>query len=64
MKNKIKQILKDRNMSILQLSHLANLNYPSTHRAVNNPDLSYTSISTMTKIANALNVKVEDLYEK
>ena len=63
MKNKIKEILEEKNIKIIDLARMTGLHYGFVHGVVNKQDLQYTQLKTLRKIAEALDVKVSDLYE-
>ena len=63
MENKIKDILKEKNIKIIELARITGLHYGQVHDIVNKQDLQYTQLKTLRKIAEALDVKVSDLYE-
>lgn len=64
MKNNIKELLKAKDMSILKLSEITGLTYSNTHALVNRKDLGTTSLDTLSKVADALNVNVSNLYKE
>ena len=63
MKNKIKDLLEEKNIKIIELSRMTGLHYGFVHDVVNRKDLQYTQLKTLRKIAEALDVNVSDLYE-
>lgn len=59
MELRIKEILKERNMKIAELAEAVGISQGAMSLAINgNPTLS-----TLTRIAEALNVQVVDLFE-
>ena len=63
MANNIKHILKEKGMSIYKLSQEIGLTYPNAHALVNRKSLDTTSLDTIIKVAEALDVEIEQLYK-
>ena len=63
MKNNIKQLLKEKAISINKLAEELGMSYSPTHALVNRKDLSHTPILTLVKVAEILDVDVPELYE-
>jgi len=63
MENRILDILHDKNMTIAELSRRTGLHYTHLFSVVHKKDLGTVEIKTLKKIADALNVSVEDLYK-
>lgn len=64
MENRIKDILKDKKISVLKLSNILNMNYASVHNIVNREDLGATQAKTLAIVAKALDVKITDLWKE
>lgn len=62
MKNKIKYLLKEKGISIRQLSMDLNMDYPTAHALVNRKDLKATQLGTLYDVAKYLNVEITALY--
>lgn len=62
-KNNIKKLLKEKNISILQLSKDIGLSYSNAHALVNREDLGTTSLNTLVEVSKSLKVNIDDLYE-
>lgn len=60
--NNIPNILDEKRISIRELSLGINMDYAGTHRLVNRTSLNTTTLKTLLKIANYLNVEINDLY--
>lgn len=63
MENRIKEILKEKNMSILKLSKIMDMNYATMHSIVNRPDLGTTQAKTLLTVAKTLEVNITDLWK-
>lgn len=63
LKNKIEQILVERNISINSLNTVAKKQYSSTHILVKRETLNDVKLETLYLIAELLNVTIPDLYE-
>jgi len=62
MENRIKDILDEKNLSILKLSKIMDINYATMHSIVNRKDLGTTQAKTLVAVAKTLNVDIEDLW--
>lgn len=62
-KNKTKELLKAKGLSIKSLGEYAGWDYSLAHRIVNREDVASTTLETLIKIADFLKVEVTDLYE-
>ena len=62
MKNNIKNLLKEKEVSILKLSEEIGLTYASTHALVNREDLGTTQFENLKNIAMFLEVDIDSLY--
>lgn len=63
MKNKIKELIQEKNINILELSKMLGISYKSTYNVVNRDNLSMTRLKVLDAIASILDVKVDDLYD-
>lgn len=63
MKNKIKDILHKKNISIRKLSMIWNKPYAYTYNLVNKDDISTITLGTLQELAHILNTDIKDLYE-
>lgn len=63
MENRINEILEEKKISILKLSEMVNKNYTSIHQLVTRDDLGDTKAKTLKMVADALEVKVTDLWK-
>ena len=61
--NNIKEILKDKGLSVLKLSEKTGLTYSNTHSLVNRPNLESTPLGTLMKVSEVLDVDIEELYK-
>lgn len=61
--NNIGNILDEKRISIRELSIGINMDYAGTHRLVNRTNLNTTTLGTLIKIAEYLNVEIQDLYK-
>lgn len=61
--NNILTILDEKGISIRELSLGIKMDYAGTHRLVNRASLNTTKLETLVKIANYLNVEIQDLYK-
>ncbi len=61
--NNIKELLETKSVSIYQMAKDLNLSYPSAHSLVNRKDLFETKFGNLLKIADYLDVSIEDLYK-
>lgn len=64
MRNKIKQILKEKDISIYRLNEIMGGTYATTYYLVNRETLNTTSIETLKNVAEALHTDIDDLYEE
>lgn len=64
LKNNIKKILAEKDISINKLSEMIGLTYSNTHSLVNRDSLASTSTQTSAKVAKALNVSIEELFKE
>ena len=62
-KNNIKTILDKREISMLQMSKDLDWTYDFAWKVASREDLGTTQLSTLTQIANYLDVTVNDLFE-
>ena len=62
-KNNIKTILGEREISIHKMAIDLEMGYRGAHDVVNRDDLSATQLGTLVKVANYLNLTVNDLFE-
>lgn len=62
-KNKIEEILTQKEISIRQLSKGTGLSYSHAYSIVSKDDLWNTNLATLEKIAQFLQVSITDLYE-
>ncbi|NFK78952.1 helix-turn-helix transcriptional regulator [Clostridium botulinum] len=60
--NKLKKILKHKNISTYKLAKLANIGQATAHELVN--DNREPRISTAKKIANVLDCSIEEIFFK
>ena len=63
-KNNIKTILEEREISMLQMSKDLDWTYDFAWKVASREDLGTTQLSTLTQIANYLDVTVDDLFEE
>lgn len=61
--NNILTILDEKGISIRELSIGIKMDYAGTHRLVNRASLNTTKLGTLVKIAEYLNVDIQDLYK-
>lgn len=60
---RIKEILKEKNISVQKLADMLNIGVKTISRQINcNPNLP--NVETLQKIADALNVHITELFEK
>lgn len=64
MENRIKEILDEKKISILKLTEMVDKNYASIHKLVSRDDLGETKAKTLKMVADALGVKVTDLWKE
>ena len=62
--NNIKSILEEREISMLQMSKDLDWTYDFAWKIASREDLGTTQLSTLTQIANYLDVTVDDLFEE
>lgn len=62
-RNKIKEILEDKNISILELSKKIDSAYRNLYELVNGDYLDSKTFGKIADIADYLDVEIEDLYE-
>ena len=60
---KLKQLLKDKNISMGKLARMSDVSFSTISRICNDPTYSPT-LNTLERIAKALQVSVSDLYEE
>lgn len=63
-KNNIKTILEEREISMLQMSKYLDWSYDFAWKVTSREDLGTTQLSTLTQIANYLDLRVDDLFEE
>lgn len=61
--NNILTILDEKGISIREMAMAINMDYAGMHRLVNRESLDTTKLGTLVKIANYLNVGIQDLYK-
>lgn len=64
LKNNIKKILDDKQVSIRHLSKVIDMDYSNTYNLVHRKDLDNTRVITLVKIAKVLDTNVENLWIK
>lgn len=64
LKNNIKKILDDKQVSIRHLSKVIDMDYSNTYNLVHRKDLDNTRVITLVKIAKILDTNVESLWIK
>lgn len=62
-KLRVKQVLREKGISIGKLSRLSDVSFSTCRRLANDPDYK-PSLDTLEKIANALGVPINDLYKE
>lgn len=62
MRNNIQKVLNEKNMTIAELGRRTGLHYGHLYGVVTKEDLSEVQIKTLKKIAEALEVNVDDLF--
>lgn len=62
-KNKIKQLLEAKDISVHALSILLKRDYSNTHNLVNDEYLDFKRFANIADVARILNVKIDDLFE-
>jgi DNA-binding Xre family transcriptional regulator len=62
-KLKVKQVARERGMSMGKLGREADIDYNTVKRLFDDPGYNPT-IDTLAKVARALHVKVDDLFEE
>lgn len=62
MKNKIKYLLEEKELSVRQLGIHLNMDYAAAHALVNRKDLKATQLGTLYDVAKYLNVEITALY--
>lgn len=62
LKNNIKKLLADKEVSIRQLSKAIDMDYSNTYNLVHRKDLDNTRVITLVKIASFLDTNVEELW--
>ena len=60
--NNIKRILKEKNISIKKMARDVGLDYSLAHDLVNRENLSYTRVGTLKKVADYLDVSIDELF--
>ncbi len=63
MKNNIKAILKQKEISIRRLSIGLGKPYSYTHNLVTRDDISSVTVGTLKELSELLGVNIEDLYK-
>ena len=63
MRNNIQKILNEKNMTIAELGRKTGLHYGHLYGVVTKEDLSEVQVKTLKKIAEALEVNVDDLFD-
>lgn len=63
-KNKIMNLLEEKEISLLRLSKETGLSYPTIHNAMKKEYLDNIKLSTIIKIASVLDCNIEELYER
>lgn len=61
-KIRLKEVLKEKNISMSQLSHKSFVSFSTISRIINDKNYSPT-LNTLERIAKALKVEISDLYE-
>ena len=61
--NNILAILDEKGISIREMAMAINMDYAGMHRLVNRASLDTTKLGTLMKIAEYLNVDIQDLYK-
>lgn len=64
MKNNIRRILDEKDISIYKLAQDIGYTYANTHALVNRETLNTTPIETLVKVSEALKVEINSLYDK
>jgi DNA-binding XRE family transcriptional regulator len=62
-KLKVRQVCKEKGMSMSRLTRDAEIDYNTVKRLFDEPGYN-PSIDTLAKVARALHVKVDDLFEE
>lgn len=62
-RNKIKEVMQIREMSIRELGRRIKMSYPNTRDLINRESLNNTTIVTLLAVAESLGVDIKDLYE-
>ena len=60
---RVKELLQERNISMGKLSRLSDLSLSTINRVCNDPTYSPT-LNTLERIAKALGVHIQDLFEE
>jgi DNA-binding Xre family transcriptional regulator len=60
---RVKELAKERNLSMSRLSRLADVSYKTIKRMFDHPDESFNTM-TLDKVAKALNLPLTDLFEQ
>ncbi len=60
---RVKELAKERNLSMSRLSRLADVSYKTIKRMFDHPDESFNTM-TLGKVAKALNLPLTDLFEQ
>lgn len=60
----IERLAKERKISMAKLSRMADLSINTVQFLYHNPETDRVTLATLNKIANALGVEVQDLFEK
>lgn len=63
MKHNLKSILENRNISILELSRMTGIDYKTLYLLVNKKDLSEVRMKSLNKIANVLDITIDDILK-
>lgn len=63
LKSKLREILDEKNITIKEIADFINIRYATIQRVVATEYLDTTSLVVLVRIAEYLNMKVDDLYE-
>ena len=63
MKSHLEQIMKERNMTIRSLEHISEVNNVTILKARKNETIERCTLATLTKIADALDISVHELFD-
>ena len=62
--SKIKEIMKDKDVTIRDIVAVSGLSSATLHKARSDVDISECRLSTLGRIADALEVSTKDLYDE